>query len=153
MVVLGAGIAECLTALSWPERGYSADRAARRARGLGHRGAVADRPSSATGCDISKIEAQLGLRRRPKLFDWSVRRVDMIAERIRCYSIDCDGPRSRPYRHQAASGRRTQTMAGRSAAPLGYTGTELWDRPLQQELATGTTRRCCSIAQRPSRIR
>ena len=138
VVVLGAGIAGLSTALELAERGYSVIVLEAERVGWGASGRSGGQAIFGYGCDISKIEAQLGYDDARKLFDWSVEAVDMIAERIRRYSIDCDWTPG--HAHAAIKPRQVDELKQWQddlQRRWGYTGTELWDQTrLQQELAT-----------------
>jgi gamma-glutamylputrescine oxidase len=138
VVVLGAGIAGLSTALELAERGYSVIVLEAERVGWGASGRSGGQAIFGYGCDISKIEAQLGHDDARKLFDWSVEGVDMIGARIRRYGIDCDWVPG--HAHAAIKPRQVNELRqwqddlqGR----YGYQGTELWDQArLQQDLAT-----------------
>lgn len=138
VVVLGAGIAGLSTALELAERGYSVIVLEAERVGWGASGRSGGQAIFGYGCDISKIEAQLGYEDARKLFDWSVEAVDMLGERISRYGIACDWTPGHAHaaikpRHVDELRQWQEDLHGR----YGYTGTELWDQArLQQELAT-----------------
>lgn len=138
VVVLGAGIAGLSTALELAERGYSVIVLEAERVGWGASGRSGGQAIFGYGCDIARIEAQLGYGDARKLFDWSVEAVDMIGQRIGRYGIDCDWVPGHAHaaikpRHVDELRQWQDDLQGR----YGYSGTELWDRSrLQQELAS-----------------
>ena len=138
VVVLGGGIAGLSTAIELAERGYSVIVLEAECVGWGASGRSGGQAIFGYGCDMSKLESQLGREDARKLFDWSVEGVDLIAQRARQYAIDCDWVPG--HAHAAIKARQVDELRRWQddlAGNYGYTGTELWDRArLQQDLAT-----------------
>lgn len=138
VVVLGGGITGLSTAIELADRGYSVIVLEGERVGWGASGRSGGQAIFGYGCDMSKIEAQLGRDDARKLFDWSVEGVELIAERCRKYAIDCDWQPG--HAHAAIKPRQIDELKRWQddlAGNYGYTGTELWDRArLQQDLAT-----------------
>lgn len=138
VVVLGGGITGLSTAIELADRGYSVIVLEGERVGWGASGRSGGQAIFGYGCDMSKIEAQLGRDDARKLFDWTVEGVELIAERCRKYAIDCDWQPG--HAHAAIKPRQIDELKRWQddlAGNYGYTGTELWDRArLQQDLAT-----------------
>lgn len=138
VVVLGGGITGLSTAIELADRGYSVIVLEGERVGWGASGRSGGQAIFGYGCDMSKIEAQLGRDDARKLFDWSVEGVELIAGRCRKYAIDCDWQPG--HAHAAIKPRQIDELKRWQddlAGNYGYTGTELWDRArLQQDLAT-----------------
>jgi gamma-glutamylputrescine oxidase len=138
VVVLGGGITGLSTAIELAERGYRVIVVEGERVGWGASGRSGGQAIFGYGCEMSRIEAQLGQDAARALFDWSVEGVDLIAERARKYAIDCDWVPGHAHAaiklRQVDELKRWQDDLERN---YGYAGTELWDRPrLQQELAS-----------------
>jgi len=138
VVVLGAGIAGLSTAIELAERGYRVIVLEAQRVAWGASGRSGGQLIFGYGCDMSTIQAQLGLADARKLFDWSVEGVAMIAQRCAQYQIDCD---LRPgHAHAAIKARQVDELKRWQddlQSNYGYLGTQLWDRArLQQDLAS-----------------
>lgn len=138
VVVLGAGLTGLSAAIELAERGYRVIVVEAQRIGWGASGRSGGQLIFGYGCDTGKIAALIGRDDARRLFDWSVEGVDLVAERIGRYGIDCDLRRG--HAHAAIKPRQVDELKawqGELEQHYGYGGTELWDRPrLRRALAS-----------------
>jgi len=88
--ILGAGITGLSTAIELAEAGYKVIVLEAQRIGWGASGRSGGQAIFGYGCDQAKITALIGQDDSKKLFDWSLEALDLLRERCRKYSIDCD---------------------------------------------------------------
>jgi gamma-glutamylputrescine oxidase len=138
VVVLGAGLTGLSTAIELAERGYKVIVLEAQRVGWGASGRSGGQLIFGYGCDISKIAELLGKEDARRLFDWSLEGVDLIAERIAKYGIECDLRRG--HAHAAIKPRQVEELKAwqdELSGQYGYQGLQFWNQErLQQNLAT-----------------
>ncbi len=90
VAVLGGGLTGLSTALELAQQGYKVAVVEAQRIGWGASGRSGGQAIFGYGCDQAKITAMLGVADSRKLFDWSLEGLDLIRQRIRKFSIDCD---------------------------------------------------------------
>ena len=129
VVVLGAGLTGLSTAIELAERGYRVIVLEAQRVGWGASGRSGGQLIFGYGCDISKIAGLIGKDDARRLFDWSVEGVDLIAQRINKYAIDCDLRMG--HAHAAIKPRQVDELKAWQddlESGYGYAGMQLWDR-------------------------
>ena len=90
VAVVGGGLAGLSAALELAQRGFSVTLLEARQLGWGASGRNGGQAIHGLACDQDTIEAQLGLDDAKRVWAMSIEALDLLRERIREHTIDCD---------------------------------------------------------------
>ena len=90
VAIVGAGLAGLSAAIELVDRGFSVRLLEAREVGFGASGRNGGQAIHGLACDQAEIERQLGLDEARRIFNVSIEALDLIRERCRRFSIDCD---------------------------------------------------------------